>query len=47
MAGLSQATLTKMSTDGTAINTNVLDKICSTLKCKIGDIVMMVPGDIE
>ena len=46
MAGLSQATVTKMTVDGAAINTNVLDKICTTLGCKIGDIVQMVPVDI-
>ena len=45
MAGLSQATVTKMTVDGTAINTSVLDKICTTLGCKIGDIVQMVPAD--
>ena len=47
MAGLSQATVTKMTVDGAAVNTNVLDKICTTLGCKIGDIVQMVPVDKE
>lgn len=45
MAGLSQATVTKMTTDGAAINTSVLDRICQTLGCKIKDIVVMVPVD--
>jgi len=47
MAGLSQATVTKMTVDGAAVNTHVLDKICTTLGCKIGDIVQMVPVDTE
>ena len=45
MAGISQATMTKVAQDGN-INTDVLDKMCLALGCKIGDIVQMVPVDI-
>ena len=40
--GLSPATLAKMS-KGEAVATPILEKICSTLNCDIGDIVSYVP----
>ncbi|WP_029513675.1 helix-turn-helix domain-containing protein [Mycoplasmopsis primatum] len=38
MTGLSQSTINKL-VKSENVNTNVLDKICSTLKCDINDIV--------
>ena len=46
MAHISAATLSKMKTDGAAVNSNVLDKICTALGCTLGDIMKMVPIDI-
>ena len=40
-AGLSWATVTKMS-KGETVSTEVLMKVCSVLKCNIGDIVDFV-----
>lgn len=40
--GLSSTTLAKMS-KGDTVTTNVLERICSNLKCNIGDIVDYVP----
>ena len=40
--GLSPTTLAKMS-KGEAVATPILEKICSTLNCDIGDIVSYVP----
>ncbi len=46
MTGLSQATLTKVGSD-LNINSSVLDKICLALGCKVGDIVSIVPADLD
>ena len=40
--GVSPATFAKMS-KGEAVATPILEKICGTLKCDIGDIVSYVP----
>ena len=40
--GLSPTTLAKMSKGG-AVATTILEKICGTLHCNIGDIVDYVP----
>ena len=42
-AGISPTTLAKM-TKGEAVGAAVLEKICSTLKCDIGDIASYVPS---
>ena len=42
--GISPTTLAKM-TKGEAVGAAVLEKICSTLKCDIGDIMDYVPDD--
>ena len=42
-AGLSLATITKMSKEGTVVTIDVLVKICVALNCKIGDVVEIVP----
>lgn len=41
--GISSTTLAKM-TKGEAVGATVLEKICSTLKCDIGDIASYVPS---
>lgn len=43
--GLSSTTLAKMS-KGDTVTTNVLERICSNLKCNIGDIVDYVPDSV-
>jgi putative transcriptional regulator len=42
--GLSPTTLAKMS-KGEAVATPILEKICGTLHCNIGDIVDYVPDE--
>lgn len=42
--GLSPATLAKMS-KGDPVGTTILERICRTLQCNIGDIVDYVPDD--
>ena len=42
--GLSPTTLAKMS-KGEAVATTILEKICGTLHCNIGDIVDYVPDE--
>ena len=42
--GLSPTTLAKMS-KGEAVATTILEKICGTLHCYIGDIVDYVPDE--
>ena len=42
--GLSPTTLAKMS-KGEAVATSILEKICGTLHCNIGDIVDYVPDE--
>lgn len=41
IAGLSQSTIAKL-TKGENVNTNVLERICKTLKCRIEDIVEII-----
>ena len=41
--GLSPATLAKMS-KGETIGANVLERICETMQCNVGDIMDYVPG---
>lgn len=41
--GLAPATLAKM-TKGEAIGANVLERICETMQCDVGDIMSYVPG---
>ena len=43
-AGIGQATLTKLNKDET-VSMDVLIKICTVLKCDIGDIVEIVNND--
>lgn len=45
-ADISVATVTKMAKGGN-VNTDVLEKLCKTLDCKIGDIVAIVPADTQ
>lgn len=40
--GLSPATLAKMS-KGEAIGANVLERICETMQCNVGDVMDYVP----
>lgn len=42
IAGISQATITKMGKNG-HVTTEVLSKICITLNCDIGDIMEIRP----
>ena len=42
LAGVSVATITKMGKDGTSVNSDVLVKICTALKCTMDDIVEIV-----
>ena len=42
--GLSPATLAKM-TKGEAIGANVLERICETMQCDVGDIMSYVPDE--
>lgn len=44
MADISIATITKMGKNGN-VNTDVLEKICKALNCKLNDIVTIVTGD--
>lgn len=44
-AGISIATITKMGKDGAIVSSDVLVKICTALKCKMDDIVEIVPDD--
>lgn len=41
LTGLSQSTIAKL-TKGENVNTDVLERICKTLKCKIEDIVEII-----
>lgn len=43
-AGLCTVTLARMS-KGESVGANVLERICATMKCNIGDIVDYVPND--
>ena len=42
--GLAPATLAKM-TKGEAIGANVLERICETMQCDVGDIMSYVPDE--
>ena len=42
LADISIATITKMGRMGSHVNTDVLERICLALKCKIGDILEIV-----
>ena len=42
--GIAPATLAKM-TKGEAIGANVLERICETMQCNVGDVVDYVPND--
>ncbi len=44
--GLSPATLAKMS-KGEAIGANVLERICETMQCNVGDVMDYVPNESE
>lgn len=44
--GMSQATLAKLS-KGENVTTEVLERICKTLNCEIGDIVEIKDGDLN
>ena len=44
--GMSQATLAKLS-KGENVNTDVLNRICKTLNCNVGDIVEYNEGDTK
>lgn len=46
-AGISIATITKMSKDGAVVSIDVLVKICTALECKMDDIVEIVPEEKE
>ena len=41
--GIAPATISKMSR-GESVGANVLERICESLQCDIGDIVSYVPG---
>ena len=42
-AGISVATVTKLSKDGAVVSSDVLVKICTALECTMDDIVEIVP----
>ena len=42
--GLSPATLAKIS-KGEAIGANVLERICETMQCNVGDVMDYVPNE--
>ena len=44
--GLSPATLAKMS-KGEAIGASVLERICETMQCNVGDVMDYVPKPVE
>ena len=44
MTGLSPATLAKIS-KGEAIGANVLERICETMQCNVGDVMDYVPNE--
>lgn len=43
-AGISTASVTKMGKNG-CITTDVLDKICKALKCRIEDVMEIIPDE--
>ena len=44
--GIAPATISKMSR-GESVGANVLERICESLQCNIGDIVDYVPKSVE
>ena len=44
--GLSNGTIAKM-TNGETVTLTVIEKICKELYCNIGDVVEIVPQDLE
>ena len=42
-AGISVATVTKLSKDGAVVSSDVLVKICAALDCTVDDIMEIVP----
>ena len=42
-AGISVATVTKLSKDGAVVSSDVLVKICAALDCTVNDIMELVP----
>ncbi len=44
--GLSNGTIAKM-TNGETVTLTVIEKICKELNCNIGDIVEIIPQDLE
>lgn len=45
-AGISSSSLAKLGKDEN-VTTEVLMKICNTLKCDVGDIMEFVPDEVE
>ena len=46
LAGISSASITKLGKNEN-VNTDILQKICSTMECDISDIMEMVPNNSE
>ena len=46
-ANISITTIMKMGKDGSNVKTNVLERICLALNCKIGDIMQIIKIDDE
>ena len=44
--GLSQSTIAKL-VNGDNVNTEVLERICKTLNCEIGDIVEIIQEELK
>lgn len=44
--GISTTTLAKLGKDEN-VNTEILSKICTALNCDVGDIMEMVPDDVN
>ena len=42
-AGISVATVTKLSKDGAVVSSDVLVKICAALDCTVDDIMELIP----
>ena len=42
-AGISVATVTKLSKDGAVVSSDVLVKICAALDCTVNDIMELIP----
>lgn len=46
VAGISSASVTKLGKNEN-VNTEILQKICSTLECDISDIMEMLPNTVD